>query len=228
MKRIILFFVLIFGAQFGQNLTAQNKDTEVSELVNQIFMARKTSNDLLPKYTWTSRIEILKSKEILNILIKKNQFDQQGKLVQKILNEQGAKMPTAFLIKEIAETEKENMEKFLYGLRDFLKKYTLLETDQVKRFIAAAAWHVVDSTHEFVFTGKNVEEEGDQLAWWIEDIHYSTARIEVHTTFEGDVVHFTGMFTRLRDGLNYLAYAEAQIPARNITIQIQNYDYILE
>ncbi len=228
MKRIILFFVLIFGVQFGQNLTAQNKDAEVSELVNQIFMARKTSNDLLPKYTWTSRTEILKSKEILNIMIEKNQYDQQGQLVQKVLNEQGAKMPTAFLIKEIAETEKENMEKFLFGLRDFLKKYSLQGTDQVKRFIAAAAWQVFDLTHEFVFTGRNVEEEGDQLAWWVEDIHYSTAKIEVYTTFQGDVVHFTGTFTRLRDGLNYLAYAEAHIPSKNITLQIQNYDYIQE
>jgi hypothetical protein len=120
------------------------------------------------------------------------------------------------------------MEKFLYGLRDFLKKYSLQGTDQVKRFIAAATWQVVDSTHEFVFTGRNVEEDGDQMTWMVEDIHYSTCRLEVHTIFQGDAVHFTGTFTRLKDGLNYLAYAEAHIPAKNITLQIQNYDYIQE
>ena len=228
MKRIIVLFLMIFGVQAGQNLTAQNKDIEVSELVDQILMARKISNDLLPKYTWTSRVEILKSKEILNIMIEKNQYDKLGQLVQKVLNEQGAKMPTAFLIKEIAETEKENMEKFLFGLRDFLKKYTLQGTDQVKRFIAAAAWQVVDSTHEFVFTGRNVEEDGDQLTWKVEDVLYNTSRIDVLTTFQGDVIHFTATFTRLRDGLNYMAYAEAHIPAKNITLQIQNYDYMLE
>ena len=228
MTRIILFFIMVFGVQFGQNLTAQNNDTEVSKLANQILIARKTSNDLLPKYSWTSRTEILKSKEILNIMIEKNQYDQQGQLVQKVLNEQGAKMQTAFIIREIAETEKENMEKFLYGLRDFLKKYSLQGTDQVKRFISVATWQVVASTQEFVFTGKNVEEEGDLLTWMVEDTHYSTSRIEVYTTFQGDDVHFTATFTRLKDGLNYLAYAEAHIPSRNITLQIQNYDYIQE
>jgi hypothetical protein len=228
MKKAILSVVMILGVYFGQNLAAQNKDNELSALVDQIFMARKTSIDLLSKYSWTSRTEILKSKEILNIMIEKNQYDQQGKLVQKVLNERGAKMPTAFLIKEIAEAEKENMEKFLYGLRDFLKKYSMQGTDQVKRFIEAATWQVVDSTHEFVFTGRNVEEEGDQMVWMVEDIHYSTCKLEVFTTFEGDTVHFTGTFTRLRDGLNYLAYAEAHIPAKNITLQIQNYDYIQE
>ncbi|MCK9420982.1 MAG: hypothetical protein M0Q38_00095 [Bacteroidales bacterium] len=228
MKRIILFFVMIFGVQFAQNLKAQNKDAEISELVNQILMSRKTSSELLTKYSWTSRTEILKSKEILNIMIEKNQYDQQGQLVHKVINEQGAKMPKAFLIREIAESEKENIEKFLYGLRDFLKKYFLQETAQITRFISAATWQVVDSTHEFVFTGRNVEEEGDQMTWMVEDINYCTSRIEVHTTFLGDVVHFTGTFTRLRDGLNYMAYAEAYIPSKNITLQLQNYDYILE
>jgi hypothetical protein len=228
MKRIIVLFVIIFGVQAGQNLTAQNKDIEISELVDQILMARKISNDLLPKYSWTSRTEILKSKEILNIMIEKNLYDKQGQVVQKVLNEQGAKMPTAFLIKQIAETEKENMEKFLFGLRDFLKKYSLQETDQIKRFITAATWQVVDSTHEFVFTGRNVEEDGDQLTWKVEDVLYNTSRIDVLTTFQGDVIHFTATFTRLRDGLNYMAYAEAHIPAKNITLQIQNYDYMLE
>jgi hypothetical protein len=228
MKKIILLLVLIFIAQTAQYLKAQNREEELIKLVAQILEARTTSNNLLPKYTWTSRTEILKSKEILNIMIEKNQYDVNGQLVQKVLNEQCAKMPTAFLIRNIAESEKENMEHFLFGLRDFLKKYSLQETNQVQRFIEAASWQVVDSTHEFIFTGRNVEEEGDLLKWIIEDINYSISRIEVQTIFEGDTIHFTAAFTRLRNGLNYMAYAEAHIPARNITLQIQNYDYILE
>jgi hypothetical protein len=228
MKKIVIIFMIISGLSSGYDLSAQIKDVEISELVNQIMVARKTSNDLLPKYSWTSRTEILKSREILNIMIEKNQFDQQGQLIQKVLNEQGAKMPTAFLIRDIAESEKENMQKFLYGLRDFLKKYSLQDSEQVRRFISSATWHVVDSTHEFVFTGKNVEEEGDELTWCVEDINHTTAKIEVNTIFEGDAVHFTATFTRLKEGLNYMAYAEAHIPAKNITLQIQNYDYIPE
>ena len=225
MRRGILFFLTIFGLFFSRNLTAQTKEAEVTELVSQIIQARKACNDLLPKYCWTSRTEVFKSKEILNIMIEKNEYNQQGELVHKVLNEQGAKMPRAFLIREIAENEKENMENFLYGLRDFLKKYTLQETAQVKRFIEAAVWQVVDSTHEFVFTGRNIEEKGDLMTWWVEDIHYCTSRIEVNTRFREDAVKFTGTFIRLSNGLNYMAYGEAHIPSRNITLQVQNYDY---
>ena len=228
MIKIILSLVLSFGMQFGQNLTAQNKDKELSELVDQIIQERKTCNELLPKYSWTSRTEVLKSREILNIMIERNQYDKEGKLIQKVLNEQGAKMPTAFLIKEIAEAEKENMEKFLFGLRDFLKKYSLQDIDQIKRFISAATWQVLDSTHEFVFNGRNVEEEGDQMIWKVDDIHYSTCKLEVFTNFQGEAVRFTATFNRLNDGMNYMNYVEAHIPAKNITLQIQNFDYIKE
>jgi hypothetical protein len=228
MNIIRLFFFMIIIMPAGRNLMAQAKEAEAAELSSQIFRAREASNELLLKYSWTSRTEVLKSKEVLNIMIEKNQFDAAGKPVQKLINQQGAKMPKVFLIREIAETEKENMEKFLFGMRDFLKKYTLQGTDQVKRFIDMAAWQVVDSTHEFIFTGKNVEEAGDQLTWMVEDIHYTTARIEVTTRFEDDLVYFTGTFLRLKDGLNYMAYAEAVIPSKNITLQLQNYDYIRE
>jgi hypothetical protein len=226
MKRTIFILIGIAGLQWSQvGMAQQGTDTELSKLVEQIITTRNTSNAQLSFYSWTSRVEILKSKEILNIMIERNHYDPEGRIIQKVLNDQGAKMPTAFLIRNIAETEKENMEKFLYGLRDFLKKYSLQSTDQVRRFIEAASWHVSDSAHEFIFTGRNVEEEGDLLIWKVEDITYSTAGLEVSTTFEGDLVHFTGTFARLKSGLNYLAYAEAHIPAKNITLQIQNFDY---
>jgi hypothetical protein len=219
---------MILAMHSGAPLAAHNKENELSRLVENIIRERTISNELRQKYTWMSRVEILKSKEVMNIMIEKNQYDKEGNVVQKLLNEQGAKMPTGFLIKQIAESEKESMEKFLYGLRDFLKKYSLQEADQVKRFISAATWQVADSTHEFILTGRNVEEKGDEMTWCVEDTHYSTSKLIVSTVFEGDAVHFTGTFTRLRDGFNYMAYAEARIPAKNITLQLQNYDYMLE
>ena len=233
MKEVItlaLCCMLQFNAQpqVTPSSEAKNKDAELSALVDRIILERKASNDLLPKYSWTSRTEVLKSNEILNLVIEKNQYSQEGKIVQKILNEQNAKMPKTFLIRDIAESEKENMEKFLYGLRDFLQKYTLPGNEQVKHFIDVASWQVVDSTHEFIFRGRNVEEAGDQMVWMIDDIYYNTSRLEVFTTFEGESVHFAGNFSRLKDGMNYLAYAEAHIPAKNITLQIQNYDYMHE
>ena len=228
MKNNLLLLMMILGPGFCQILIAQNLESETDEITKQIILSRDISNGLAPKYVWTSRTEILKSKEILNIMIEQNQYDQKGQLLQKVLNEQGAKMPTFFLVKEIAESEKETMEKFLFGLRDFLKKYSLQESEQVKRFLSGATWKVIDSIPEFVFTGRNVEEEGDLLTWMVDGKSFSTSRIEVNTTFENDLIKFTASFIRLKSGLNYMAYAEANIPAKNITLLIHNYDYMQE
>jgi hypothetical protein len=228
MKQIPIF--LLMAGLFGLPCpgTGQETKKEITEIVYQIMSARKTSNELLPKYAWTSRTEVMRSKELLNMLIERNQYGPDGQVVQKLLNQEGAKMPTAFLIRKIAEDEKESMETFLYGMRDFLKKYTLQEMDQVNRFISAATWQVIDSTREFMFTGKDVEEPGDEMTWWVNDSRYSTSRIEVQTFFQGDAIHFTASFVTLPNGLNYMAYAEALVPAKNITLQIQNYDYVAE
>jgi hypothetical protein len=228
MKKNLCLLIMILGFVFFQGLTAQTANPEITEIVKQILQSRTISNELAIKYTWTSRTEILKSKEILNIMIEKNQYDQKGQLIQKVLNEQGAKMPTSFLIKEIAESEKENMEKFLFGLRDFLKKYSLQQSEQVQHFISGATWKVIDSIQEFVFTGKNIEEEGDQLIWTVDGQTFSTSRIEVNTIFEKEPIKFSASFNRLKNGLNYLTYAEAIIPEKNITLLIHNYDYLLE
>lgn len=228
MKRYFFLFLMTSLIYPGLCVQAQNKETEISGIVIKILDARAASNELMHKHSWTSRTEVLKSREVLNIMIEKNQYDQQGHIKRTLLNEQGAKMPTTFLIRDIAESEKKNMEKLLYGLRDFLKKYNLPDMTQVKNFISAASWQVDESSKEFVFTGSNVAEDGDQLTWRVEDSNFSTTKIEVHAKFQGNAVIFTGTFTRLKSGLNYMAYAEAHIPAKKITLQLQNYDYIQE
>jgi hypothetical protein len=87
---------------------------------------------------------------------------------------------------------------------------------------------VVDSAHAFVFTGKNAVEDGDHIIWIIDDVIYSTCRLEIFTKFEGEVVHITGTFMRLKNGMNYLAHAEAFIPSKKITLRICNSDYMME
>ena len=62
-----------------------------------------------------------------------------GRWFIKRLNQEGEKMPTGFLIKKIAEDEKENLEKFLYGMRDFLHQYSLPESTAVAKFISGAS-----------------------------------------------------------------------------------------
>jgi hypothetical protein len=206
----------------------QEPQAGVKEITSEVLNARRISNALAPQYTWFSRTEVMRKNEVLNILIEKLEYGTDGQLVKKTINEQGAKMPTTFLIRDIAEEEKQNIEKFLYGLHDFLLKYSMKEEDRVSRFIETSGWQIAGDKKEIIFTGKNLVEPGDQLTWWVNLSDYSSSKIEVTTLFEGDKITFTATFNTLKEGLNYIAYAEALIPQRNLTLQVQYYDYTPE
>jgi hypothetical protein len=201
------------------------EEKAVKEIVSEVLNARRISNSLAPQYTWFSRTEVMRKNEVLNILIEKLEYGPDGKLIRKTVNEQGAKMPTAFLIRNIAEEEKKTIEKFLYGLHDFLLKYSMKEEERVTRFIETSGWQIATDRKEVVFTGENVVEQGDRLTWWVDLTNFSSSKIEVTTVFEGDTVTFTATFATLKEGLNYIAFAEALIPGKNLSLQVQYYDY---
>jgi hypothetical protein len=50
--------------------------------------------------------------------------------------------------------------------------------------------------------------------------------MQVNTSFEGAVVQVTANFATIpASGLNYAAFAEATVPAKQLNVQVQNYNY---
>jgi len=50
--------------------------------------------------------------------------------------------------------------------------------------------------------------------------------MSIMTFFQGDEVTVTTTFKTLTSGLNYAAYIQMNIPDKNLSVLIQNYDYI--
>ena len=44
-------------------------------------------------------------------------------------------------------------------------------------------------------------------------------------TFQGDPVSLTATFKTLPSGLTHMAYGEVIVPAKQMSIQVQNFDY---
>jgi hypothetical protein len=45
------------------------------------------------------------------------------------------------------------------------------------------------------------------------------------TFFDQDAVNVSATFKSLSNGLNYVGFGEADVPAKNLSLQVQNYDY---
>jgi hypothetical protein len=82
-----------------------------------------------------------------------------------------------------------------------------------------------DASGLIVMTGSNVVLPGDNLSVWTLAATRQTRKIQANTFYEGDVVELTATFNSLPSGLNYMAYAEVTIPAKQMSIQVQNFDY---
>jgi hypothetical protein len=191
----------------------------------KITEARKANAALMHEYTWNSRTEILDQGQVKDTRIELVNYAPDGQLTRSLLNDQSAPLPGGFLRKAIAENKKQEMEQYLKGLQGLLEQYTLSTTGKVLDFMMSAHLAGPDAGGLISMTGSNVVLPGDSLTIWTELSTRRTRRIQVTTFYQGDVAQLTATFNTLPSGLNYAAYAEATVPAKQLTVQVQNFNY---
>jgi len=83
-----------------------------------------------------------------------------------------------------------------------------------------------DENGMYTLSGYNVVQPGDNLTIWVNPWTRHVRQVKVSTTFQGDTVQLHATFQTLhQSGLNYAAFAEATVPAKQLSVQVQNYNY---
>jgi len=223
LRSIFLVILMIFSLPLvvhaqGELATDANAAVKVAE-------ARKVNAALMHHYNWTSRTEIIDNGQIKDTRIELVQYAPDGQLQRSLLNDQSAPLPRGFLRRAMAEDERKKMAKYLEGLQGLLEQYTLPTTGKILDFIVAARLTGPDASGSYSMTGNNVVIPGDSLTIWTDLLTRHVRRIQVNTTFQGDPVQLTATFSTLPSGLNHVAYAEATVPAKQLSVQIQNFNY---
>ena len=65
----------------------------------------------------------------------------------------------------------------------------------------------------------------DTFTLWVNPLTRQPQKVQVSTWFQGDQVNLTATFKTLSSGLNHVAYAEVTVPSKQISVQVQNFDY---
>jgi hypothetical protein len=222
MKRLLVVTVValtICGAPTGRAQVANEG------LANQIIAARQKNATLMKQYSWNSRIEIIDGGAVKDIRIDQVMYGPGGQLQQTVLNDKPAAMPGGFLRKRIAEKEKERMEKYLRNLKQALDDYTLPSSGKVIDFISKATITAPDANGLLTITGNSVVKPGDTMTMTIYAPTRQARSITVTTFVDQDQVNVSATFKTLANGLNYVGYGQADVPAKNLSLQVQNYDY---
>jgi hypothetical protein len=224
MKRWHTVTVVAIVLGWAHTIAAQTTPTPTTMAV-RITEARQANAALMRQYSWTSRTEVIDQGQVKDTRIDKINYGPDGQLQRTVLNDQGAPLPFGFLRRKIAEHERQKVEEYLTGLRGLLEQYTLPTAGKVQDFMNRATATGPDASGFFEVTGKNVVSPADTFSLWVDPHTRHAQRIQVSTTFQGDPVSLMATFKSLPSGLNHVAYAQVIVPTKQMSVQVQNFDY---
>lgn len=199
--------------------------TGLSDTSTPVAAPGKDNVALLQQYSWLSRAEVIDQGRVKDIRVDVVSYGPDGQLQRSVLQTEGHVNGRKVPSRDLAESERLNAREYLTGLRDLLDRYTLPLTGKVRDFWNRAIASARQAYGLFATTGRNLVQPGDTLSLWVDPRTGHAQRITVSSTFEGEPVTLTATFETLPSGLNHLAYAEVTVPAKQISLQVQNFNF---
>lgn len=228
-----LFAALLLGLTAAPAFAQAPAPTAADRAV-QIAQTRQANAALMHHFSWNSRVEIIMNGQVKDMRISQVGYDPTGQLQHTLLNEQksgGTYLPTpiGFLRRAVADNEKQQLETFLEGLKGLLEQYTLPTAGKIFDFMMKAQPSGPDANGLFQMSGNSVVQPGDTLSLWVNPWTRHVTRMQVNTSFQGTPTQLNVTFDTLpgpvNGGLNYASFAEATVPSKQLSVQIQNYNY---
>jgi hypothetical protein len=222
MKRLIVLLVSVIVLA---GLVPSFAQVPREGMAMKIAQVRKENAALMRHYTWNSRTELSKEAEVKDILIELISYGPDGQVRRSLLNDMKAPLPRGFLRRAIAEKERQKMEDYLTGLRSLLDQYTLPTAGKILDFVSQANIPPLDASGLMHLNGSSVVVPGDSLSVSLVAATLQTSRMEATTFYKGDMVQVTATFKTLQGGPTYMDYGEANVPAQELSLKVQNYDF---
>lgn len=225
MKRRIypLIGLLIFACPVTSVAQVPNEG-----IANMVIQARQKNSAQLKQYSWTSRIELTQNGMVQDTRIYQVSYGPDGAQQQTLLNDQSAQLPMGFLRRAIAENQRQQTEQYIADLRALVDQYTLPSVGAVINFISQTniqGGKAPDGSPILQMTGNNVISAGDTFYLAVSATTFQTRRVQISTTYQGDQVTVTATFTTLPSGLTYPQYVDVEVPDKQLSLLVQNYDY---
>lgn len=195
-------------------------------LANALIAARQQNTALLKQYSWNCRSELSENGVTKDTRIDTVTYGPDGQPQHTLLNDQANPLPRGFVRRRVAEQERDKTEAYLKSLRTFLHQYTLPSAGQVINLISTSPIPAPGPGGNLQIAGASVVVPGDTVSLSVNAPTRQTSRMTIMTFFQGDEVTVTATFKTLASGLNYPAYIQVNVADKNLTLLIQNYDYI--
>jgi hypothetical protein len=221
----VVFCTLGASLALGQPQPAIPTEGTASMAV-QITQARQKNAMLMHSYSWNERADISKNGKSVDLRIDVVTYLPDGQLQRTLMNDEHAPLPGGFFRKKAAEGKIKDMETYLKGLRSLLDKYTIPSAGAMLNFLTTASITGPGPEGFLTTAGSSVVIPGDTLTIWTVAATRQPARVSVNTLYQGQAVQMMATFKTLPSGLNYMNYATVDVPAQQLQLLVQNFDFV--
>lgn len=195
-----------------------------AEIANKVTAARQANAAAMQQYTWDQRTELLEDGTVKDTRVEMVNW-VNGQYQKSLVSNEGPSLPRIGLRKRIAEAKQKEMQEYLSGIKAMLGQYTMDSSAQLLAFYGKAQVSGPDATGLLALSGGSVVQPGDSLTLWINAATKKPAKVFVATNYQGDPITLNATFNSLATGLNYMNYADIQVPAKQMEIQVSNFNY---
>lgn len=226
MKRKWISPAIAIALLISSTLVVQAAD---ENLANGILAARKKQVDLLKQYNWNSRTEIQQNDNTEDIRIDLVNLGPDGHAQRSILNDEKSDAPRRFIRRVIAEERRKEIERYLRELSDLVDQYTLPSDGKVMDFLSGAEVQPVttdDGKTILQITGNGIVVPNDSYVLTVDQTTLEPTQVQITSSYDGNEVTINASFITMKDGLNHVQFATVEVPDKNLTLLVHNYDYV--
>ena len=192
----------------------------------QVSENRTENGKKMREYSWNTRTEITAKGETQLIKVELVRYDVDGRQQKTTISEESPKKRKKRGIRGAVQKKKGQKKQEWFGdLHGLLAQYSLPTKGKVLDYLDQATFGPGDESGTIRIRGTGVVQPGDELTMIVDAETKELKLTKVRTKLDGETVHMTTNHDRLDSGLNYQARTIITVPAKDVRMTVENFDY---
>jgi hypothetical protein len=179
---------------------------------------------LLQEYTYKQRTEIKFRGEGRLVRINQMHFDANGKAQPTLISQTGGGAQPSGIAKALVEQKVHELQD--YGNRISVLVENYFPIDPQKMVAALQKAELGGSGETVSLIVKNYAVPGDVMSVIVDPINKKLRKFELKTLLDKDPVNITAEMNTIPKGPIYPAFIKVKAPAKDLEIDISQYDYV--
>ncbi len=204
-------------------LIAQEHDP--AKMATQYAESAKQNAMLLRQYSWKMRIEVIQQGETKSTTVYQMRFDLDGNLQQTAITEPTQQKKKRGIRGKMAAKKAAEMQEWSGKVTELAKKYMAPSPGTMMDFFLKASF-TTEKDGSVKISGKGFLQPDDQATFWGDPNMKNMSRFQFITNMEGDEISGKVDYKQVQGGPQYAARTVIDVPTKEFSIKIENYDYI--